>query len=126
MVDYRKYKVWQKSHQLVLDVYAITSNFPKEEQFNLVSQINRAAVSIPTNIAEGCGRETQKELMTRLEKEGMNKMQQLNAKIDRGELPPFGKEHMDQVMQVMKDGEKEFVENTGRNMTYAEMRAMYG
>ena len=63
MVDYRKYKVWQKSHQLVLDVYAITSNFPKEEQFNLVSQINRAAVSIPTNIAEGCGRETQKELI---------------------------------------------------------------
>jgi four helix bundle protein len=63
MVDYRKYKVWQKSHQLVLDVYVITSNFPKEEQFNLVSQINRAAVSIPTNIAEGCGRETQKELI---------------------------------------------------------------
>ena len=63
MVDYRKYKVWQKSHQLVLDIYAITSNFPKEEQFNLVSQINRAAVSIPTNIAEGCGRETQKELI---------------------------------------------------------------
>lgn len=63
MVDYRKYKVWQKSHQLVLDVYAITSNFPKEEQFNLVSQINRAAVSIPTNIAAGCGRETQKELI---------------------------------------------------------------
>jgi len=70
--------------------------------------------------------ETQKELMTRLEKEGMNKMQQLNAKIDRGELPPLGKEHMDQVMQVMKDGEKEFRENTGRPMTYAEMRAMYG
>jgi four helix bundle protein len=63
MVDYRKYKVWQKLHQLVLDVYAITSHFPKEEQFNLVSQINRAAVSKPTNIAEGCGRETQKELI---------------------------------------------------------------
>ena len=70
--------------------------------------------------------ETQKELMARLEKEGMNKMQELNTKIDRGELPPFGKEHMDQVMQVMKDGEKEFRENTGRAMTYAEMRAMYG
>jgi hypothetical protein len=70
--------------------------------------------------------ETQKELMARLEKEGMNKMQQLNAKIDRGELPPFGKEHIDQVMQVMKDGEKEFTENTGRPMSYAEMRAMYG
>lgn len=63
MVDYRKYNVWQKSHQLVLDVYALTSDFPKSEQFNLVSQISRAVVSIPTNIVEGCGRQTQKELM---------------------------------------------------------------
>lgn len=63
MIDYRKYNVWQKSHQLVLNVYAITSNFPKTEQFNLISQINRAVVSIPTNIAEGCGKETQKELI---------------------------------------------------------------
>ena len=61
MVDYRNYKVWQKSHQLVLCVYPITSSFPKSEQFNLVTQINRACLSIPTNIAEGCGRETQKE-----------------------------------------------------------------
>ncbi len=63
MVDYKKYVVWQKSHQLVLDVYKHTSIFPKSEQFNLVSQINRAVVSVPTNIAEGCGRETQKELV---------------------------------------------------------------
>lgn len=62
MIDYRKYNVWKKSHQLVLDVYSVTSNFPKVEQFNLISQINRAVVSIPTNIAEGC-RETQKELI---------------------------------------------------------------
>ena len=63
MRDYKKYTVWQKSHQLVLDVYALTSGFPKSEQFNLVSQISRAVVSIPTNIVEGCGRQTQKELM---------------------------------------------------------------
>ena len=63
MIDYRKYNVWQKAHQLVLEMYAVTSLFPKSEQFNLVSQINRAAVSIPTNIVEGCGRETQKELI---------------------------------------------------------------
>lgn len=63
MIDYKKYNVWQKAHQLVLDVYELTSEFPKNEQFNLISQINRAAVSIPTNIAEGCGRETQKELI---------------------------------------------------------------
>lgn len=63
MIDYKKYNVWQKSHQLVLDIYPITATFPKSEQFNLISQINRACLSIPTNIAEGCGRETQKELI---------------------------------------------------------------
>lgn len=63
MIDYKKYNVWQKSDQLVLDIYPITATFPKSEQFNLISQINRASVSIPTNIAEGCGSETQKELM---------------------------------------------------------------
>ena len=63
MVDYKKYTVWQKSHLLVLDIYPITATFPKSEQFNLISQINRACLSIPTNIAEGCGRETQKELI---------------------------------------------------------------
>ncbi len=63
MIDYRKYNVWQKSHKLVLEIYSKTNSFPKSEQFNLISQINRAAVSVPTNIAEGCGRETQKELV---------------------------------------------------------------
>ncbi len=63
MVDYRNYIVWQKSHRLVIDNYKITAPFPKSEQFNFVSQINRAALSIPTNIVEGCGRETQKELI---------------------------------------------------------------
>jgi len=48
--------VWQKAHQLVLAVYRITSSFPKSEQFGLVSQMRRAAVSIPANIAEGFGK----------------------------------------------------------------------
>jgi len=63
MVNYRNYKVWEKSHSLVFEVYKVVGSFPKEEQFNLTSQIRRATISIPTNIAEGCGRETQKELM---------------------------------------------------------------
>ncbi len=63
MVNYKNYKVWEKSHSLVFEIYKILKVFPKEEQFNLVSQIRRAALSIPTNIAEGCGRETQKELI---------------------------------------------------------------
>lgn len=45
--------VWQKEHQLTLDVYALTDSFPKSEQFGLTSQMRRAAYSIPSNIAEG-------------------------------------------------------------------------
>ena len=63
MGNYKNYKVWEKSHQLVLKVYGLTNGFPKSEQYNLISQMNRASVSIPTNIAEGCGRETQKEFV---------------------------------------------------------------
>lgn len=50
--------VWQKAHQLVLAVYKITKLFPKEEQYCLISQIRRAAVSVPANIAEGFRRRT--------------------------------------------------------------------
>ena len=63
MVNYKNYKVWQKSHNLVFEVYKVLSTSPKNEEFNLISQIRRATLSVPTNIAEGCGRETQKELI---------------------------------------------------------------
>jgi four helix bundle protein len=56
MKDFRKLKVWEKAHQLVLKIYRITENLPREESYGLTSQIRRACVSIPTNIAEGCVR----------------------------------------------------------------------
>jgi four helix bundle protein len=56
MKDFRDYKVWEKSHGLTLSVYRATRSFPKEELFGLTSQIRRACSSIPANIAEGCGR----------------------------------------------------------------------
>lgn len=58
MKDFRQLKVWEKAHQLALAIYKATASFPKEELYGLTSQIRRASVSIPTNIAEGCGRNT--------------------------------------------------------------------
>src|ERR1044071_9690091 len=58
MKDFRQLKVWEKSHQLALSVYKATKEFPKEELYELTSQLRRASMSIPTNIAEGCGRNT--------------------------------------------------------------------
>jgi four helix bundle protein len=62
MQDYRKLTVWKKSHMLTLSVYKITSNFPKSEVYALTSQMRRSCASIPTNIAEGCGRDGGSEL----------------------------------------------------------------
>lgn len=56
-------KAWQKAMQLVKDVYAITASFPKEEIYGLTGQIRRAAVSVPSNIAEGAARTGSKEFL---------------------------------------------------------------
>ena len=55
--------VWQKSIQMVTEVYSITKSFPKEELYGLVSQIRRSSVSIPSNIAEGYGRRSTNEYL---------------------------------------------------------------
>ena len=62
MKNFKELRIWQRSHQLVLDVYGITKNFPKEEVYGLTSQMRRSSASIPTNIAEGCGRNSDAEL----------------------------------------------------------------
>ena len=62
MKDFRTLKVWEKAHALTLAIYKATEKFPKQEMYALTSQIQRAAVSIPTNIAEGCGKDSDAEL----------------------------------------------------------------
>lgn len=56
MQDYKKLDLWQKAHVLTVDIYNATMSFPKDEIYGLTSQIRRACISIPSNIAEGCGR----------------------------------------------------------------------
>lgn len=60
--NFRELKVWQKGIELSKNIYHITSTFPSEEKYGLKSQIQRCAISIPSNIAEGCGRTGANEL----------------------------------------------------------------
>jgi four helix bundle protein len=63
MHQYKELKLWRKSIDLVTWIYALTRDFPQNEKFGLVSQINRSAVSIPSNIAGGAGRNLNKEFV---------------------------------------------------------------
>ena len=58
---FKELKVWQKAIDLVTETYRKSGVFPKEELYGLTSQLRRSAVSIPSNIAEGCGRKTNKD-----------------------------------------------------------------
>ena len=58
---YEDLEVWKQSHRFVVDIYRITQNFPTNERYGLISQLRRAAYSIPANIAEGNGKQHKKE-----------------------------------------------------------------
>jgi four helix bundle protein len=60
---YKDLEVWQSAMELAVQVYRLTAMFPKEERYGLTSQMRRAAVSVPSNIAEGKGRSSDKELI---------------------------------------------------------------
>ena len=60
-MNHKDLEVWKKSIELVTEIYSITKSFPKDEQYGIVAQIRRAAVSIPSNIAEGAARYSTKE-----------------------------------------------------------------
>ena len=62
MIDFKTLKIWEISHEIALAVYKLTRSFPKEEIYGLTSQMRGSASSIPTNIAEGCGRGSDKDL----------------------------------------------------------------
>jgi len=60
--NFKTLLIWQRSRSLVKTIYEITSTFPTNEKYGLASQLQRASISIPSNIAEGCGRNSEKDL----------------------------------------------------------------
>lgn len=62
MIDFKSLQIWQRSHKLAVRIYKITANFPPSEIYGLTSQLRRCSVSVPSNIAEGCGRNSDGEL----------------------------------------------------------------
>lgn len=61
--NYKKIIAWQKSHAITLSVYRITKNFPADERFGITSQLRRAAYGVPSNIAEGSGRDSNRDYL---------------------------------------------------------------
>jgi four helix bundle protein len=62
MRDFKELKVWQKAHRFVVDVYEHSRSLPSDERFGLTAHLRKSATSVPSNIAEGCGREGEREL----------------------------------------------------------------
>lgn len=67
MKDFRDLRVWGKSHQLTLQIYSVSTNFPKFELYGLTSQMRRCSASIGANIAEGCGKRSNREFQRYLQ-----------------------------------------------------------
>ena len=62
--NFKELNVWEKAYKLCLEIYKTTKNFPNEEKYGLSSQMRRAAISVPSNIAEGYGRKTIPRIMS--------------------------------------------------------------
>jgi four helix bundle protein len=63
MHKFKELRIWQEAMALAKMIYTVTANFPTGEKYGLISQLNRAAVSVPSNIAEGAGRESNREFL---------------------------------------------------------------
>lgn len=106
MRSFRHLNVYVKAKELVKRVYVLLKKFPKEEQYALCDQLRRAVVSVPSNIAEGCGRETQKDqthFLTIANGSLMEILSQLDVACDLGYI---SQEEFDEIEVLIKEEEK--------------------
>jgi four helix bundle protein len=103
--NFREIKVWQKAHRFVLEIYRRTQEFPVEERFGLTIQLRRAATSIASNIAEGCGRNSEKDFARFLSIAAGSASEveyQLLLARDLGYLPDNACKHLDAQVNEVK------------------------
>ena len=103
--DFRELTVWQKAHELVLDIYRHTRGFPPEERYGLTTHLRKTATSIGSNIAEGCGRESEAELARFLSMAAGSASEaeyQLCLAHDLGYLSHQAHEHLDTQVNEVK------------------------
>lgn len=106
--SYKNLIVWQKSMELVVLVYGLTDQFPKEELYGMISQMRRAAISIPSNIAEGSRRGSRKDFRNFL-LHAYSSGAELETQFDIAKRLPFGKDLdyskagslLDEVMRIL-------------------------
>lgn len=98
---FEKLEVWQKARVLVNDVYGLSSKFPYEERFGLTNQLNRAVISVPSNIAEGCVRPSYKERIHFLEIAYGSLMEAMTQIILASDLNYITNEEMDQIRSTI-------------------------
>ncbi|MCB2212362.1 four helix bundle protein [bacterium] len=109
MRDHKELKAWQLSDDYVIKIYSITKQFPSDEKYGLVSQMRRSAMSVPTNIVEGCARSTKQELLRFLDISygSANELEyQVNVAGRLGYLPKSSREKLEhdieEIVRVLK------------------------
>ncbi|MFV1970982.1 MAG: four helix bundle protein [Acidimicrobiia bacterium] len=103
MQDYRKLRVWRSSMALARECYTATESFPRSELFGLTSQVRRSAVSIPSNIAEGCGRGSRREFV-RFLRIAYGSACELGTQLELSNEIGHGQSH--RLAQLLKDAEE--------------------
>lgn len=116
---FKELVAWQKSYQVVLEVYRLTRDFPREEQYCLVSQVRRSALSVPCNLAEGWGRGTTADYLrfAQIARGSANELQtQMWVARDLGYLRPDHPVHaeIEEVQRILAGLIRSLMERTGR------------
>ncbi len=100
---HKKLDVWKKAIDLVQQIYDLTKTFPKNEDYSLTSQMRRAAISVPSNIAEGAARQTKKEFMQFLHM-AQGSLSELDTQIEIAKrLGYFSEDQTKKIFEIMQD-----------------------